>query len=106
MTQLEKLKILLNGEDPENDPILNLYLEFAKDIICDIRHSDKVEAEYLNLQLKVALELYSKRGAEGQTSHNENGIDRVYDKTDVSEGLLNQILPVIRTPYSKVREIE
>ncbi len=104
MTQLEKLKVLL-PEAQSEDALLEVYLEMAKDIITEIRHSDVVEPEYLNLQLKMAVEFYSKRGAEGQTSHSENGIGRTYDKTDVSTGLLEQIRPYVRTPYSTRRTI-
>lgn len=83
-----------------------VYLSFAEDIIRDLRNSNIVEPKYDNIQIKMALELYSKRGAEGQLSHGENGISRSYDKTDISIGLLEQVTPVIKTPYSNVRVIE
>ncbi len=77
----------------------------AGDVITELRNSDVVEPQYLNLQLKIAVELYSKQGAEGQLSHSENGIGRSYDKTDVSIGLLEQITPFVSTPFSTKRVI-
>lgn len=104
MNQLEKLKRLLNEQ--ENDELLELYLEDAKNIICELRYTYEVEPQYLSTQLKIAMELYSKSGAEGQTSHSENGISRTYEAADISPSLLSNITPFVRTPFSKRRVVE
>lgn len=104
MNQLEKLKRLLNEQ--ENDELLELYLEDAKNIICELRYTYEVEPQYLSTQLKIAMELYSKSGAEGQTSHSENGISRTYEVADISPSLLSNITPFVRTPFSKRRVVE
>lgn len=109
MTQLKKFKLILDEEmddDVVKDDLFQFYLDNAADIICDIRNSDKVELKFLTTQIKIAVELYNKRGAEGQISHSENGIDRVYERSDVSNALLRQIPPIVRTPFSKVRVID
>ena len=49
-----------------------------------------VPARYERLQIKLAIELYSKRGAEGQISHSENGISRSWSEVS---GILKQIVP-------------
>ena len=104
-TQLENLKTKL--ENPtESDDVLLLYLRDAGDIICEIRNSNKVEKKYLGTQVDIAVEFYNKIGAEGQVSHTENGIARVYEKSDVSDSLLRRITPMMKTPFSKVRVIE
>lgn len=103
-TQLEVLKVLL-PEINENDTLLQFYLDTAGDVICDIRNSTAVEPQYLSIQVQIAVELYSKRGVEGQTSHSENGIDRTYEKSDISDSLLRRITPVVKTHLSKKREI-
>lgn len=103
MEQLEKLKLLL--EVQESDALLQFYLDDAADIICNLRNSDKVEPQYLNAQLKIAIELYNKRGAEGEIQHSENGISRIYERSDISPSLLANITPVAKTPFSKVREV-
>ena len=105
MEQLEKLKIQLDNPDVD-DGILIFCLDRAKDIICDIRNSDKVENKYLTTQIAIAIEIYNKRGAEGQGSHTENGISRVYVNGDISHHLIRKITPIAKTPSSKVRVIE
>lgn len=105
MSQLLKLKSLVGNPSNEDD-ILQFYLDNASDIICDIRNSDKVEKKYLSTQIKIAIELYNKRGAEGQISHSENGIGRAYEKSDISPSLLMNITPVAKTPFSQVRVVE
>lgn len=105
MNQLLKLKSQLGNPSNEDD-ILEFCLERASDIICDIRNSDKVEKKYLNTQIAIAIEIYNKRGAEGQSSHTENGISRVYVGGDISLHLIRKITPVVKTPTSKVRVIE
>ncbi len=102
MSQLSLLKSLL-GEDLESDEVLEFYLDSASDIICEIRCSDVVEPKYRNIQVRIAIELLNKRGAEGQTAHDELGIGRTYEKADVSSSLLSNITPVIRTPFSSTR---
>lgn len=105
MEQLEKLKLLLGSPNNE-DVILQFYLDNSSDIICDIRNSDKVESKYLGTQIKMAIEMYNKRGVEGQISHSELGIGRGYEKADLSDSVLKQITPIIKTPHSKVRVVE
>lgn len=54
-----------------------------------------VPTQYEYIQLAIAVELFSKMGAEGQTAHNENGINRTYESAGVSTSLLRRIVPVI-----------
>lgn len=104
MTQLEKLKLLLENP-PESDDVLTFYLDCAKEIICERRNANEIESQYSMLQVKIAIELFSKRGAEGQLSHNENGIARTYTNSDISFDLLNQITPMVKTPFSETRVV-
>ena len=48
-----------------------------------------VPKRYERLQIKLAVELYNQRGAEGQSSHSENGTTRVWGASK----LLAQIAP-------------
>jgi hypothetical protein len=104
MAQLDTLKLLL-GEPDVDDAVLEFYLDSAKDIICEIRHADYVETRFLNLQTRIAVELYNKAGAEGQTAHTENGMQRVYERGDVSPSLLAKIPPFAYTPNAPIRTI-
>lgn len=49
-----------------------------------------VPPRYERIQIQLAAELYSKRGAEGQTSHSENGITRNWAE---KSALLNRVMP-------------
>lgn len=53
----------------------------------------EVPVRYEGIQVRIALELYNKRGAEGETAHTENGTQRVYETGEVSSSLLKQIVP-------------
>ena len=102
--QLQRLKRLVGNPSNEDD-LLEFYLDNASDIICDIRNSDIVEKHYLTTQIKMAIELYNRRGVEGQNAHSENGITRTYERSDISYSLLREITPVAKTPFSKIRVI-
>lgn len=52
-----------------------------------------VEDRYLDLQYRIALDLYNKQGAEGETVHKENGIDRTFESPWVSAQLLREVTP-------------
>ncbi|MCR5091022.1 MAG: hypothetical protein K6C08_16100 [Oscillospiraceae bacterium] len=52
-----------------------------------------VEDRYLDLQYRIALDLYNRQGAEGELAHKENGIDRTFDSSWISEQLLREITP-------------
>lgn len=99
MDQLMILKRLI----PEADEIdLQIELDMACMTIYNRRcgvydgQSD-VEPQYRGLQLEMAVASYNKRGAEGQTSHSENGVSRVYSGAgQYPATLLNQIIPKLR----------
>lgn len=96
MTQLERLKIRIteNVTDVELEDIL----ESAKAVILSRRfpfgeQPAEIEDKYKDLQIRIAVEMYNKQGAEGETSHSENGISRSYSSASVSEELLREITP-------------
>lgn len=97
--KLEQLKVLILP-DTATDDILNQLLLIAEGIVLNRRYpfgvprGSIVPAQYEHIQLRIALEFYSKRGAEGQTAHSENGISRSYEAADVSPSLLNRIMPL------------
>ena len=49
----------------------------------------EVPARYERLQIKLAVELYNQRGAEGQISHSENGTTRMWG----ANSILAKIVP-------------
>ena len=52
-----------------------------------------VEDRYEDLQFRIAMDLYNKIGAEGQTSSGENGISRGYESSWISAQLLLEVVP-------------
>lgn len=96
MTQLERLKIRIteNVTDKELEDIL----ESAKAVILSRRfpfgeQPNEIEDKYKDLQIRIAVEMFNKRGAEGETAHSENGVSRSYASANVSEDLLKEITP-------------
>ena len=96
MTQLERLKIRITEkvEDIELEDIL----ESAKAVILSRRfpfgeQPTEIEDKYKDLQIRIAVEMFNKRGAEGETAHSENGVSRTYASANVSEDLLKEITP-------------
>ena len=103
MTDLEKKARLaeLIAPDEVTDDLLYFLLQISEGIVLNRRfpfgppEGSTVPKQYEHIQLQIAVELYSKRGAEGQTMHIENGIHRTYESADVSKSLLNKITPMV-----------
>ena len=96
MTQLERLKIRIT--ETVTDVELEDILESAKAVILSRRfpfgeQPEEIENKYKDLQIRIAVEMFNKRGAEGETGHSENGISRSYSSASVSEELLREITP-------------
>ena len=98
MDNLDRLK-LRTGEADE--AILLDCLESAKSAIMARRYPyeewpEELESRYLDLQFRCAMDLYNKIGAEGETSHSENGVSRGYESSWISESLLREVTPVVK----------
>lgn len=99
MTESEKLtalKAMVGGSD--TDEVLSTYLMLAgRKIIAKAYPYDPdvtiVPVQYEHLQLEIATYMLNKRGAEGQTSHSENGISRSYENADIPKSMLRSITP-------------
>ena len=102
MTTAEKLTQceVLISPDTASKELLSFLLEQAEGIVLNRRYpfgapaEATVPAAYEHIQLQIAVELFSKMGAEGQTGHSENGVNRTYEAGDVSPSLLKRIVPV------------
>ena len=102
MTVEEKMSMLaaMVGADAESDaPSLLAYVTLAGQKILNrmnpfgYNDDETVPTKFDSLQCEIAAYLWNKRGAEGQTSHSENGISRGYESGDVPESLMRQITP-------------
>lgn len=91
---------MLGISGTDEDDLLLMLLSFAARKILDRAYPynsdiEMVPERYLTKQVEIAVFLYSKRGAEGQVSHNENGISRTYGGADVPEALMRGITPFV-----------
>lgn len=98
--KIARLEVLISPDTASQD-MLTYLLEQAGGIVLNRRYpfgvpeEATVPAAYEHIQLQIAVELFSKMGAEGQTAHNENGVNRTYEAADVSPSLLRRIVPLI-----------
>lgn len=112
MTLIEKLKKLIPEEPDEG--ILEIYLDEAKSEYLNIRYpyggypisvvenpdgsctkEPTIEPRYYSWLLSAAVELYAKRGGEGEVSHTENGVGRKWDGSRLSSELVRRITPYV-----------
>ena len=98
--KIARLAVLISP-DTATDDLLAYLLEQAEGIVLNKRYpfgapeGATLTAFLEQIQLRVAVELFSKMGAEGQTEHSENGVNRKWEAADVSPSLLKQIVPVV-----------
>ena len=106
MTEVDKLSLLRvmvgqpNDSDEWSDGVLEAYLQIAGEKIINRAYPyddtvTEVPRRYGVLQCEIACYLLNKRGAEGETSHSENGINRAYENADVPESLMSNVTPFV-----------
>lgn len=97
--KLRRLEVLISPDTADAE-LLTTLIEQAEGIVLNRRYPFGVPSEttvpaiYEHIQLQIAVELFTKMGAEGQTAHGENGISRSFESADVSPSLLKRIVPV------------
>ena len=97
--KIAKLEVLISPDTASDDLLLYL-LEQAEGICLNRRYpfgapeGATLSPMHEQIQLRVAMEIFSKMGAEGQTQHTENGVARIWEAGDISPSLLRQIVPV------------
>ena len=99
MTQLERLRVRLPDAASESDAVLEDLLESAQSAILARRYPfaqelpDELPSRYADLQVRIAVVMYSQRGAEGETSHSESGVSRQWAGLD---SLLAEVVPLAK----------
>ena len=102
---MDQMEFLETTTDESEESILQAYLDNAKQIILnklypyiefdsegkEVLH--EMPQRYKHLQTRMAIYFLNKRGAEGQSQHNENGVYRIYGASDVPEDMLREIVP-------------
>lgn len=92
--------LTLIGDSTIDSSIITVYLSLAsKRILQRLYPFDSTQttlpSEYEYMQCELASRMYLRRGAEGETSHSENGISRSYGTVN-DEDILSQIVPFVQ----------
>lgn len=101
MTDAEKTVLVQAMTDETDDDVISAFLSMAGDAIYHYVDPFKTETketvldEYGAVQAKAAAYFLNKRGADGQTTHGENGISRSYESGDLPTSLLREITPKV-----------
>lgn len=98
MTNEEMLARLSAETGETNTQTLQFYLDVAGERVCRKAYPfhpgiTTVPAIYQSVQMEAAIYLLNKRGAEGQTHHNENGIVRIYESASIPDSILKPVIP-------------
>lgn len=104
MTIDQKTAMVMRMTDNAYDEsMVAAYLESAEGVIMQRAYpfgnapeDGNVPMQYERTQIDVAVYLLNKRGAEGETVHNENGVNRSYESAGVPESMLRNIMPHAR----------
>lgn len=98
MASMHEINVLRTFIPNEEDALLNAYLNMAESKILNKMYPfgipddvSGVPDRYFQTQINIAIYLYSKRGAEGETQHDENGINRAYESADVPKSMLKEV---------------
>lgn len=99
-TLINRVKSILGYEVEDN--LISMYVEIAKNKILTRLYPydneiDEVPKRYEYKIIEITVYLINKIGAEGQISHTENGITRIYENADIPKSMISEI-----TPYVKV----
>ena len=98
MTEIEKIESMRVAIAPDTaeDNVLQSEIQAAEAMILNKMYpfgypdNAVVPLRYERLQIKLAVELFTQRGADGQASHTENGTTRTWSATS---RILAQITP-------------
>ena len=93
---ISKVSLIANEENTE---IINAYLDIAKNKILlkafpfEDTSLMEMPEKYQSLWIDATVFLLLKRGAEGETSHNENGVNRSWASDDLPVYMIKEIVP-------------
>lgn len=109
MTDTEKLTmvktLLSDGGSLPSDEKLTAYLSLAKTEILNWMYSQvggvptdvtNVPTKYEITQIYAVVAGYTHAGSEGETQHNENGINRVFSSVDMVDYIHRNVYAIVR----------
>lgn len=85
---------------PEAALVTGVYMPLARAAILRARNPYAADPEavgwesrYDLLQCEIAADMFARRGAEGELTHNENGVSRTWGSAGVSKHLMARVVP-------------
>lgn len=105
MTSAEKVRMVqtILGDSTATDSVVKVYLQLACAKMLkrlypfdDSKEESDIPTSYHTDQCELAVRLFLRKGGEGETSHEENGVNRTYGSVD-DEDILSRL-----TPFAKV----
>lgn len=99
MTNSEKMVLVEALTDESDEDVVSAFLSMAGDAIYhyvdpfEMADKTSVLERYGSVQVRAAAYFLNKRGADGEQSHSENGISRVYESGDLPASLLQELTP-------------
>lgn len=106
MTDAQKIAMvqtIVQNDGDATDAIVAVYLQLALNKMLErlfpydsTKTVSDIPERYETIQCELAARLYLRRGGEGETSHEENGVNRTYGSVD-DEDILSRL-----TPFAKV----
>ncbi len=102
MPEEEKISMVKAMAGESDTAVVSAYLALAGHKICRKAYpfdptQNIVPDQYAMTQVEIAVYLLNKRGAEFETSHNENGVNRTYEGADVPSSIMRSITPFCST---------
>jgi hypothetical protein len=98
MTTDEKIAMVQAMTEEMDDDVISIFLKIAERKIIEKAYpfhpDEEMPSRYETLQCEICAYLLNKRGAEGQTMHVENGIERTYESASVPSSMLNAVVPM------------
>ena len=99
--KINTVKALVGNDTSATDDLIAVYLDDAKEAILNRRYPfgvpemTDVPCAYERAQCKLAARYFFRRGAEGEKSHNEDGVNRSYGSVN-DEDILMEIVQIAK----------
>lgn len=100
--KIETVRVLVNDDKKATPQLVRVLLLSARQDILDRLYSlipedrpDEVPEQYAMMHCQLAARRFLRMGAEGQTSMNENGIERTWGSVD-DEDILSRLTPIAK----------
>lgn len=102
MTEAEKITYMMNLCEEDDTAVLSAFLSMATEIAkekvfpfgCpDEAFAAKIMSRYERIICEIAVFLVNKRGAEGETSHNESTAERTFENGGVPDAYMKKLIP-------------